>query len=102
MINPQIDRSIPDISRELGISKSHLQRLYKELFSASIKDDIITSRINYAMQLLVHTELRVHEIAEQCGYNNETHFMRQFKGKCGITALQYRKDNKSKIASVSG
>lgn len=100
MINPQTDRNIADISHELGISRSHLQRLYKEFFSASIKDDIITARINYAMQLLVHTDLRVHEIAEQCGYNNESHFMRQFKDKCGITALQYRSCNKSKIASA--
>lgn len=90
---PQLDWNIPDISRELSISKSHLQRLYKETFSASIKDDIIVSRINKAMKLLAHTELRVQEVAEQCGYNNVNHFMRQFKEKCGVTALQYRKDN---------
>jgi AraC-like DNA-binding protein len=36
--------------------------------------------------------MRVHEIAEQCGYNNENHFMRQFKKKNGVTALQYRKN----------
>ena len=32
--------------------------------------------------------------AGQCGYKNENHFMRQFKEKSGVTALQYRK-NKS-------
>ncbi|MCR4861060.1 MAG: AraC family transcriptional regulator, partial [Ruminococcus sp.] len=36
----------------------------------------------------------IQEIAEQCGYNNESHFMRQFKEKCGMTAIQYRKQNK--------
>ena len=94
MTKPQLDWNIPDISRELGISKTHLQRLYKELFSTSIKDDIILSRMNRAMQLLSRTDLRVQEIAEQCGYKNENHFMRQFKAKNGVTALQYRK-NKS-------
>lgn len=90
---PQLDWNIPDISRMLGISKTHLQRLYKELFSTSIKDDIILSRMNRAMQLLAHTDLRVQEIAEQCGYKNENHFMRQFKEKNGMTALQYRKNS---------
>ena len=90
---PQLDWNIPDISRKLGISKTHLQRLYKELFSTSIKDDIILSRMNRAMQLLAHTDLRVQEIAEQCGYKNENHFMRQFKEKNGMTALQYRKNS---------
>lgn len=92
MSKPGNDWNIPDISRDLGISKSHLQRLYREMFSTSVKDDIILSRMNRAMQLLAHTEMRVHEIAEQCGYNNENHFMRQFKKKNGVTALQYRKN----------
>ena len=93
MSQPGNDWNIPDISRNLGISKSHLQRLYREMFSTSVKDDIILSRMNRAMQLLAHTEMRVHEIAEQCGYNNENHFMRQFKKKNGVTALQYRRDH---------
>lgn len=93
MTQPQLNWNIPDISRELGISKTHLQRLYKELFSTSIKDDIILSRMNRAMQLLARTDLRVQEIAEQCGYKNENHFMRQFKEKNGMTALQYRKNS---------
>lgn len=89
---PQLDWNIPDISRKLGISKSHLQRLYKELFSTSIKDEIISARMGKAMQLLAHTDFKVQEIAEHCGYNNENHFMRQFKEKVGVTALQYRKN----------
>ncbi|MBQ7047060.1 MAG: helix-turn-helix transcriptional regulator, partial [Oscillospiraceae bacterium] len=91
-IHPENEWSIPDISKQIGISRSHLQRLYRSLFSTSVKDDIISSRIEKAKQLLAHTELRVQEISEQCGYNNENHFMRQFKEKTGITALQYRKN----------
>ena len=89
--HPEQEWSVTEISRMLGISKSHLQRLYKEQFAAGIKDDLIGFRMNRAMQLLAHTDLRVQEIAEQCGYNNENHFMRQFKLKNGMTALQYRR-----------
>ena len=49
--------------------------------------------MNKAMQLLRHTDFKVQEIALHCGYNNENHFMRQFKEKIGVTALQYRKNN---------
>ena len=90
---PQLDWNIPDIAKELCISKSHLQRLYRDFFSASIKDDMITARMNKAMQLLAHTDFKVHEIALHCGYHNENHFMRQFKEKVGETALQYRKNH---------
>ena len=93
-VHPEQEWSITEISRTLGISRSHLQRLYKQQFAASIKDDLIGFRMSRAMQLLAHTDLRVQEIAEQCGYHNENHFMRQFKDKNGMTALQYRREYK--------
>jgi DNA-binding LacI/PurR family transcriptional regulator/AraC-like DNA-binding protein len=89
---PQKDWDIEKISHDIGISRSHLQRLYKQLFGTSIKDDVINARIKRAKQLLAHTDMRIVEIAEQCGYNNEHHFMRQFKEKCGVTAAQFRKN----------
>ncbi|MBP0986912.1 MAG: AraC family transcriptional regulator, partial [Oscillospiraceae bacterium] len=92
--NPQKDWNIAAISKELGISRSHLQRLYKQQFAASCMDDIIMVRVRKAQQLLQFTSLRIQEIAVQCGYNNESHFMRQFKEKCNMTALQYRNTHK--------
>ena len=78
----------------IGISRSHLQRLYKQLFGMSYRDDLINLRMEKAKQLLTYTDLRIHEIADQCGYQNESHFMRQLKEKVGKTALQYRADTK--------
>lgn len=92
--NPQLEWDIQQLADKMCISRSHLQRLYKQLFSISIKDDIISARIKRAMQLLSHTDMRVQEIALQCGYHNENHFMRQFKEKTGITASHYRKQNR--------
>ena len=37
--------------------------------------------------------MRLSMIAEQCGYNNENHFLRQFKEKSGWTAAQFRCEN---------
>jgi len=92
LAQPQLEWNIPDISKKLGISRSHLHRLYREFFASSIKDEIINARMSKAMHLLAHTDFKVQEIAEHCGYHNENHFMRQFKEKIGMTALQYRKN----------
>ena len=91
VVNPQLEWNISDIAEQLCISKSHLQRLYKQVFASSIKDDIISVRLKRAAQLLSHTDLRIREVALQCGYNNENHFMRQFREKTGMTATDYRK-----------
>lgn len=94
MTKPQLDWNIPDIAKAIGISRSYFQRLYRQQFSVSCWDDIINARIKKACQLLQYTDMRIQEIGIQCGYKNESHFMRQFKEKCGVTALQYRKEHK--------
>ncbi len=88
--NPQDDWNVTDIASRLSISKSHLHRLYKQLFDVNLMDDVIEKRIAKAKQLLEFSDLRIQEIALQCGYRNESHFMRQFKLKVGMTALQFR------------
>ena len=88
--NPQDDWNVTDIASRLCISKSHLHRLYKQLFDVNLMDDVIEKRIAKAKQLLEFSDLRIQEIALQCGYHNESHFMRQFKVKVGMTALQFR------------
>ena len=92
--DPQLEWNIQETADKMCISRSHLQRLYKQFFSVSLKDDIISARIRRAMQLLTHTEMRIQEVAERCGYNNENHFMRQFRDKTGMTASEYRRNNK--------
>ncbi len=91
-LNPQLDWSIASITKRVGISRSHFQRMYKEEFSVSCNDDIIKARIEKAQQLLAGTGMRIVEIATECGYSSEAHFMRQFKTRIGITASQYRKN----------
>jgi len=87
---PQENWNITDIAARLCISKSYLHRLYKQLFDVNLMDDVIEQRLAKAKQLLEFSDLRIQEIAVQCGYHNESHFMRQFKLKTGMTALQFR------------
>ena len=44
-----------------------------------------------AKRLLVETNNSVSLIAEKCGYENDSYFMRQFKSHIGITPSEYRK-----------
>ena len=58
--------------------------------AAALGYDVIEKRIGKAKQLLEFSDLRIQEIALQCGYHNESHFIRQFKVKVGMTALRFR------------
>lgn len=92
--NPQYEWGIPGISQSIGISVGYFHHLYKRLFGIGCRDDVIAARMEKAKRLLISTDLRVQEIAEKCGYQNQSHFMRQFKQKHDISAIQYRKGHR--------
>lgn len=85
-------RSISEISARLALSPSYFQGLYKKEFGVSCYEDVLAARLERAKYYLSDTSLSVGRIAELCGFENDTHFMRQFRRRTGMTATQYRGD----------
>jgi AraC family transcriptional regulator of arabinose operon len=54
--------------------------------------DVISSKIEKAKEVLTGTTCTVNQVAAMCGYDNEEHFMRQFKKIVGMTPTAYRKN----------
>lgn len=87
---PYNNWNILNMSHELNMSKSCFQHLYKDFFGVSPITDVIKSRVEHAKYLLSTTDIPVKKISEMCGYNNEIHFMRQFKKMTEMTPSTYR------------
>lgn len=77
-----------------SLSPTHFQRLYKSFFGTTCMQDIIQARIKNAQFYLRTTEMSIYSLSMFCGYNNELHFMRQFKKYTGLTPSEYRKITK--------
>lgn len=92
---PHIDYSISNLAAEVTVSSHYFQHLYKEMFGISPIKDIVNSRINYARNLLIRSDISIKTISETCGYKNDVHFMRQFKKITGVTPSEYRRQKKS-------
>ena len=88
---PELGWNLAELAKRLNISRSYVQKLYKEQFGISYMDDLIEARITRAKQLLNTTDLRIQEVAASCGYQNATHFMRQFRDKTGMSPSEFRK-----------
>lgn len=82
--------TIDSISEQLHVSKSCLQKNYKEYFGRSVMDELIEFRISLAKRLLLETDLTVTDIAAQCGYSAGSYFMKQFKQIESVTPTEYR------------
>lgn len=92
--SPDARVPVESLAERLNLSKSYFQHLYKESFGCSVVTDMIRGRVEYAKYLLGSTRLSVGEISRVCGYENETHFMRQFKQMTSVTPGTYRKTNR--------
>lgn len=88
--NPSVPWSIGELASRVNMSRSYFQKLYKELFGISVMNDIIHNRLEYAMYRLKNTSDSIRDIAAQCGYENDVHFMRQFKKYIGLTPSEFR------------
>ncbi|MNN42053.1 Arabinose operon regulatory protein [compost metagenome] len=88
--SPGMAYSIEKLASKVNLSKSYFQLIYKKLFGCSVISDLIHARLDYAKYLLKNSPFSVTTIAKKCGYENNTHFMRQFKKFVGVTPSQYK------------
>lgn len=72
------------------LSPSRFHAIYRALFQISPIDDLIRAKIEAANFRLCDTDLSINALAEELGYQNVTHFCRQYKQQTGITPSQYR------------
>ena len=87
---PERNWNVEGICASLDISSSYLYVSYKRMFGSSIKEDVITSRIDRSKYLLANTDDNISSISHSVGYDNDVHFMYIFKKKTGLTPTQYR------------
>ncbi len=88
---PMKEWSADEICYDMSISRSYFHRLYYMAFGTTYRQDVIYSRILYACELLKNTDLSISEIAEKCGYDSDSYFMKQFRQQKNCTPSEYRK-----------
>ena len=77
--------NLDDISKKYAVSACHFSRLFKKYTGFGVTDYITEVRISKAEELLKNTELKITEIASECGYNDSNYFASVFKRKKGMT-----------------
>ena len=86
---------IPDIAEALGVSESHLSRIFKKETGESIQKYSMHMRIERAENLLKYSEASLTEISEYLCFSSQSHFGKVFKVYKNMTPKQYRDYYKS-------
>ncbi len=71
-------------------SPSHLSRICKARTGMTPTQFIEKTRIEYAGQLLLHTNYSIRDVGIECGFSNHGYFYRCFERITGMTPGQYR------------
>ena len=83
-----------EFGRRLFIHPRHLTNTIKLTLNTSPCDYMESRLMDEAQKLLAGTDLSIAEIGMRFAYEDPTNFTKFFKGMCGITPSEYRKQNK--------
>lgn len=93
--DPKHRWTVEEMAALVGLSTSRFHAVYKALFGIAPMQDLIEARVESAKnRLLLQPETSLAEIADVLGYNDQFHFIRQFRKETGMTPGQFRKENK--------
>ena len=82
---------LKNLAFQLGFSPSYLSVLIKKELGLPFQDYLIQERMKKAKLLLLTTDLKIYEIAEQVGFEDMNYFSQRFKQVVGLTPRQFKK-----------
>lgn len=82
--------TLDEIADYAGVSKTHLQRLFKAHVGMSVLQSLNCFRISKCKQILAETNLTIDEICNHVGFNNRQQLIYEFKIQTGTTPINYR------------
>ena len=83
------DISIDDVAKSVGVSRSHLYRVFMLNVGKSPIDYLTEYRINEACKLLRAGNLSIAEVAVSVGFFDQFYFSRVFKRAKGVPPSKY-------------
>ena len=87
--------TLKEVADEVFLSQNYLSELFKKEMGEGFYDFLSRYRIQVAKDLLLTTNLRVYEVAQNVGYNDSITFGRAFKKLTGATPNSFRNNKVS-------
>ncbi len=83
--------TLKDAAESVHMNPSYLSQLFKQQLNKKFVDYITELRIEESKRLLLHSTLRMSEIAERVGYSDLAYFSNIFKRMTGYSPSEFRK-----------
>ncbi len=95
--NYNTDINMAVVSNYVSMNYSLFSTAFKNFTGINFVSYIRELRIDEAKRLLKETDMRVNEIGQKVGYDNDKHFMKNFKEFVGVSPTEYRRNTANSI-----
>lgn len=83
--------TLKELSEKYFVNAAYLGQLFRKKYEMSFKDYLNNYRMEKAALLLVRTDKKIYEIAEEVGYRDLDYFVNRFITAKGCTPAKFRK-----------
>jgi AraC-like DNA-binding protein len=90
MRNYQKNIDLVQIASLVNMAEGSVCRFFKMQVGMTIFEYLNQIKIEFACKLLMNKNMSVMDIAFDSGFNNLSHFNKQFKKNTGLTPLEYK------------
>ncbi len=77
------DYTVTEIAKKLGKNPSYINTVFKKVYGNTIKQTLSDYRLKEAQKLLRRSNLKIIDIAAECGYSDIFYFSKRYKAKFG-------------------
>lgn len=81
--------SVEELSKEIGMSRVHLNRKLKETMNISPSNLIRSIRLKQAAYLLIYNKVNISEVAYKVGFSTHSYFSNSFHDFFGMTPKEF-------------
>ena len=86
--------TLKELSKKYYVNSAYLGQLFRKQYGQSFKDYLNNYRIEQAAALLLRTDKKIYEIAEEVGYHDLDYFINRFISVKGCTPAKFRKQSR--------
>ena len=86
--------TVKDVAEHVHLSQEECCRLFKASYGCTLITYLTDYRLEQSIIMLSDPSRSVSSVAESCGFNSTSYFIKRFREKVGISPLRYRKSVK--------
>ena len=86
---------LASLGQRFHLSETYIGRYFKSHTNENLKDYILRCRLASVEDLLLHTSMRINEIAAIMNYTDESHLIREFKKYKNMSPSDFRSGRKN-------